>query len=231
MACGRGLRRATLCPNEAEQWRRTVCHRHSRRMGSGAVSARPTRSATATATRPRERFQRRTDSRLRHARRLDSAAAAHRALVIRATAPPDRRRADVGITDVVRTKPDNERRPRLLDARDTTWSRPEGRDHEDAQAKQQRREQARAPDKGVPKTNRRHPRLPNYTVSDNATASPPMAAEPSASRCPLPAAFARSSASPSRTAPDSPSHSLTGADSPWPALRPPRESPSRDPPP
>jgi hypothetical protein len=51
---------------------------------------------------------------------------------------------------VVGPQADDERRPLVRDRRNTigntTWSRPEGRDHEDAEAKQQRREQARTPE-------------------------------------------------------------------------------------
>jgi hypothetical protein len=42
----------------------------------------------------------------------------------------------VGVANMLRAKGDDQRR--LLDGRYTTWSRPEGRDHEDAQANQQR---------------------------------------------------------------------------------------------
>jgi hypothetical protein len=44
----------------------------------------------------------------------------------------------VGVANMLRAEGDDQRRLRLLDSRYTTWSRPEGRDHEDAQANQQR---------------------------------------------------------------------------------------------
>ena len=59
----------------------------------------------------------------------------------------------MGIADVMRPQANDERRPLLLDRRHATWSRPEGRDHEDGEAKQQRGEQARAPEKASPNLN------------------------------------------------------------------------------
>ena len=71
VACGRGLRRATRCPSEAEQWRRTVCRRRMPRMVCGAVSVRPTEPQRQRYS-PRRVTPSGRTARLRHARRLGS---------------------------------------------------------------------------------------------------------------------------------------------------------------